>query len=1028
MSSTYDRTQTGTPRAAAGVMLIYFWSGVCSLIYEVVWLRLLKHTVGNTVYASSIVVSTFMAGLALGALIARRRVGRVKRPLRLYAALELGVTLSALLLPLALHAADAGYRWLYSAWALSPAALLVVQLMLSAAIMLVPSMLMGSTLPLLASYVTQAERRIGFQVGRLYALNTLGAAVGCFAAGLILFRSVGVMGALLVAAAINLLVAVSAYFLSRYRESGHTLEEPPGAQEPALSGVRSGLFMAAIFVSGLVGIGYELVWMRSVVLKLGGWTYVFSSVLTVYLVGNVIGAAIGSVLTKRLKQPVLGFGISMICLGLFGLCFVPSMAWWLNLDPATLFGKALASSVVNSIMWPIFNATALFLLPSIAMGIGFPMALQTWGIRGHRVGDTAGLVYGINTIGAVLGGVLTGFVLIPLLGTQRAMIVLSLLAATMGAVMLQTFLGRSRIVLRILSLLVIVGLILLAVLVPSDLFVRSVVAGPRYDTLEVREGTTTTASVIRHKGTRLRVLASDGVMIAGEDEHRIAQQTLGHLGLLLHADPRRVLSIGFGTGETTACMAAYELDRLDCVEIAQELVILALANFQSINLGAELDRYVNMIYMDGKNYLHLADTTYDVIVNGANIPADAASAPMFTRDHFLAAKDRLAPGGLFVTKLHIADISRSHFDSILGTFTEAFPHVTVWFPVTSPSYFFYLVGSREPQAYSPDAIDSKLARDGVRRRMDVIRFSNSFDVLSCYFGDRQDIQRYLKDYRVNTDNSPFIEFSLDRDRLDRAPFVADFLETVRTNSVARHIDWAATEQTGRDHWLTAFQDYYQAVTFVMENHSGRGNWERLKNCHSGLSLVPGHPALINQEHSSLLSMANAIFSDSTGDLRREALAGSELHQDMGAVWLLRAWALRGMGRKQEVLESLREAMKRSPSTAVTHGTMGLMLLDAGNPKAACEALEEAVRLFPSEATFRFSLGTARWHIGDRSAAIAEFRQGLVYRPSSLPERIRLAEMLARVGNKSEAAAEYRTALEMDPENQRIRTALERLAP
>ncbi|MCK4306039.1 MAG: fused MFS/spermidine synthase, partial [Candidatus Eisenbacteria sp.] len=182
------------------ITLIYFCSGICSLIDEVVWVRLLKLTLGNTVYASSIVISMFMGGLALGALLMTRFADRVERPLRLYALLEVCATFSALSLPIALRFADQGYRWFYTQAHPSPAGLLALQVIVSAVLLLVPAMVMGSTLPLLSRYVTAVHDRVGRLVGRLYALNMLGATLGTFLAGFVLIRSVGVMGTLYIAA------------------------------------------------------------------------------------------------------------------------------------------------------------------------------------------------------------------------------------------------------------------------------------------------------------------------------------------------------------------------------------------------------------------------------------------------------------------------------------------------------------------------------------------------------------------------------------------------------------------------------------------------------------------------------------------------------------------------------------------------------------------------------------------------------------------------------------------------------------
>ncbi len=316
------------------VMLIYFCSGLCSLIDEVVWVRLLKLTLGNTVYASSIVVSVFMGGLALGALVMSRYADRVRRRLRLYAILELCATISALSLPWVLQFVDVLYRWFFAKYQPAPAVLLLVQVILSAAILLVPTMVMGSTLPLLGRYITALQNKVGHLVGRLYALNMLGAAAGCFLAGFVLIRLVGVMVTLFIAAAINMLVALGGWVLSRSHDiTDDSVVEVAAAGQSDAGQQQTGraryyVLMSAFFVSGLISIGYELVWMRSIVFLTGGFTYVFSAVLTVYLLGNVIGAWIGSHLSRRLKRPAVGFGVSLGCLGTLGIFYIPWLSAW----------------------------------------------------------------------------------------------------------------------------------------------------------------------------------------------------------------------------------------------------------------------------------------------------------------------------------------------------------------------------------------------------------------------------------------------------------------------------------------------------------------------------------------------------------------------------------------------------------------------------------------------------------------------------------------------------------------------------
>jgi len=260
--------------AMSWLMVIYFCSGMCSLIDEVVWVRLLKLTLGNTVYASSIVVSMFLGGLALGALIMARYSDRVSKPLRLYAMLELCATVSALLVPVVLLFGDKAYRWFYLEYHPSPIAVMFAQVVVSASIVLVPTVAMGSTLPLLGRYITTVEKQVGHWVGRLYYINMLGAAVGCFLAGFVLIKMLGVMGALFAAAGINLLVAIGGWVLSRSHDIKH---EPEIKKQPRVSPDETRyrkqyILVLAFFSSGLISIGYELLWMRSISIPIGGYT------------------------------------------------------------------------------------------------------------------------------------------------------------------------------------------------------------------------------------------------------------------------------------------------------------------------------------------------------------------------------------------------------------------------------------------------------------------------------------------------------------------------------------------------------------------------------------------------------------------------------------------------------------------------------------------------------------------------------------------------------------------------------------
>jgi len=947
-------------------MLIYFFSGACSLIDEVVWVRLLKLTLGNTVYASSIVVSVFMGGLALGALIMGRYADRVRRQLRLYAALEALVTASALLLPWMLQLANAIYRWFFVRFHPSPAGLMVVQLIVSAAILLVPSMLMGSTLPLLGRYVTALRDRVGRLVGRLYALNTFGATLGCFLAGFVLIRMVGVMGTLYVAAGLNLLVALGGWVLSR--RGGTARPSPPEEQsEPGAPRVSRRertsrrVLVLAFFVSGLVSIGYELIWMRSAAFLLGGFTYVFSGVLTVYLLGNVLGAWIGSRLSRRLARPAVAFGISLSCLGLLGVLYLPWFtAWFLKLEPLVkpLLSGSLGAAGIRKAAMPLFHSTVLFFLPAVTMGIGFPLALQAWSNFRHEVGRTTGTVYGANTIGAVLGGVVSGFVLIPLMGVQLSITLLGLLAVWLGWVMVQLFAAKGHAVLRLAHAAAGVALTIAAVVIPTSLFRQDVVGTHPGEVLAVREGVTATVAVHRKPDGKL-LMSVDNVPMAGDDIHRSAQKMLGHLGILLHRNPREVLSVGFGSGETAECLARHGLDRIDCVEIAPEVVDVALEFFGHINLGDRLDREVNMMYMDAKSYLRLTDRRYDVIINDSDEHSTSASAPLFTREHFAGALSRLKAGGLFVTKLHLQGHPKSNFDSILATFLDVYPHVTVWFPTTKPFIFLYLVGSRERQVFSPARIDGELAKDAVQAGVEYLNFHDSSDVLSCYVGDANDIGRYLKGGRINSDYAPYIEFNLDSRKLVQKRYFVKLMGTLRRGSVFNHIDWTGLSARQRAKWRTDHQSLYAASSFALLAHGTRAFLQRLQYCFHGLRYAPAHAAILEMQDKSLSGVRRALDTHVVSPERVIADMNTLLRKQpqMGAASLVKSWALQKRNDLSGAFEAATAAARDAPRTAATRANLGAILLRVGRADAAVEHFEQALKINPEDV---YSLERLAW--------------------------------------------------------------------
>ena len=946
------RTGAGDRSIVFAVMLVYFLSGVCSLIDQVVWVRLLKLTFGNTVYATSMVVSVFMGGLALGAYLMSRYADRVRRRLRLYAQLELLASVSALSIPFALQAVDSVYCWVFRHTS-SSTVLLLVQVILSAAILLVPTMVMGSTLPLLARYVALLEARVGGLVGKLYALNMLGAALGCFLAGFVLIRALGVMGALYTAAFVNILVAIGGWGLSLVGGSATIADSAARAPDEAVDGSRlqadeTGtpyLLAVGIFASGLVCIAYEILWMRSVVFPLRGTTYVFSSVLTIYLLGNVLGVSIGSRLANRLERPAMAFGLSLALLGLLGLIYVPTLVFWnfkLAKQILPLFGPLVAYPRLTELTLPFLYSFCLLIVPSTVMGIGFPLAVQQWCALRRRAGRTTGVVYGINTTGGVLGGVITGFALIPFLGVQLSIVLLGLLLLWLGTVIAFRYSQTERPWAKFSLFLIPVAGSVLAFLVPADMFIRGFFILEHQELVVASEGVTTTVAVHRDERNQL-TLSTSGMKVAGDnrDMFRIPQKVLAHLGILLNRNTRTAVTVGFGSGETTACMSRHGLDRVDGVELSPELVEVSLANFGHLNLGERLHQEVNMHFMDAKNYLHLTDRTFDLIVNDCINPKEfAENASLYTKEYFESASGRLNPGGIFATYLPINEISVSCINSILGTFFEVFPHATIWLPVTAPSDyydFFYVAGSNEAPVFSIAYIDEVLSRPAVRESTSYINLIDSRYVLSCYLGDRDDLARYLSEYSPNTDYTPFVEFTPDQDepRPLKHHWLANFLADVRGDSLFRYVDWTGITAEDRQAWEAEFGKFRDVASYLLRMRGGTRNFGYiLQDLSDASKVMPEHLSLRQQEQLALQSVRGYVArqrpnASEIAEQMQELLA---MRPEIGLAWLVRSWAAQNLGDTEAAIEYARKAADLAPDSVEARENLESLLRGAGDPE------------------------------------------------------------------------------------------------
>ena len=761
------------------VLILFFLSGACGLVYEVVWMRMLTLVFGATAFATGAILASFFAGLALGSLWFGRAADRTRNPLALYAWLEAGVALFAFLMPVLFAGITEVYVAAARALDLSFYPLSLVRLLLSFTVLLLPTTLMGGTLPVIVKFFVRREERLGLSVAQLYAVNTFGAVVGTVTAGFFLILLLGVREAAYLAGAINLVIAAVAFALSRSAlrqddeadagpvasdEAAATVSATPlPEQEPApesLSPALARLALWGVGLSGLCALALEVLWTRSLVYFLDNSTHAFTTMLTAFLLGIALGSAIVAKVVDRRIHLLAAFGLVEVLVGVFALLAIPILA---RSTPVLQGMEGVTPDSLLLWKWSglrLLMSLSVMLAPTILMGMTVPLVAKIYTRHIDRLGTSLGRVYSLNTLGGVAGSVLAGFVLIPILGVHTSIVAVSLVSATLGLVLLlaePAFRGRA-------APRALAGLAVLAVVGSTAWLTRDGMVLTSYkervdgaEVLFYREGVGSTVKVFRdNEGKKL--ISIDGFPVAGTTLGMYdAQQSLGNLPLLLTNTPAaKVNLVGFGAGGASWEVLQYDVARVDCVELVPG-VIEAAAYLTDVNHGVLDHPRYNLVMGDGRNHALVSDEAYDVISIDATSPKMAGNGSLYTREYYQLVRERLAPGGMAVQWLPFHLLSDAEVKMTARTFQEVFPHTTMW--LSPLRHHGLLVGTLEKLTVDYQALAEKLERPGVAAELEPMGVTDPLDVLAWFVMGEERLAAYVEGARLNTDDHPILEFT-----------------------------------------------------------------------------------------------------------------------------------------------------------------------------------------------------------------------------------------------------------------------------
>lgn len=772
------------------VFLFFFLSGFSSLVFEVLWERSLARVFGTTSLALSTLLTAFMAGLALGAWLGGKYADRVKRPLRAYALLEGGVGLYALLVPVFLGVLPDVYGSMFDRLFDHPVAFSLLRFVTVFAILVVPTTLMGASLPFVSQWVSRIERLFQGRVGWLYATNTLGACAGCLLAGFALLPTLGLSTTNLVFAGVNVtlcavVVIADATFL-RDVSAADPFDDDAAAvlgkttKPDSLSRFARGAIVAGFGTAGIVSMTYQVLWTRAYVIVLGSSTYSFTLILTAFLLGLGGGSAVASSFVERIRRPLAWLaGIQ------FGLVILAATTFRVLDDlPGVLFGRMREEigAPEEIYLFQFLLVGALVFLPIALQGATFPLVIRAFVTRRESAGLDVGRAYSVNTIGAIIGSFVAGFALLPLLGLRRAMTVaLSanlLVAAAWAIVELRERLSKTRAAL--FGALAVVAT-LAVVLAPSvnrvaltrgmfrvywarELFDPKKFARDDPELLYYSDGVTATTSVEKRGG--LVTLKANGKPEASDGADMATQILVALLPMMMRSvdqpmGEEKVAMIGFGSGVTAGAALQWPLKSLEVVEI-EPAMLEASHFFDHVNHRPLDDPRTTVIATDGRNFLEYSDEQYDVIISEPSNPWIAGVASLFTVEHFRRAKKKLAPGGVFGQWVQLYEINPTNVKRIFATFRAAFPHVQAYSSMPKGTDLI-LVGSDRPLPLPPTGFETAWAHEVTRDELQRAGVSSPWDPYGLMFMNQPEIEAFSEGARINTDDNGLLEFEAPRD-------------------------------------------------------------------------------------------------------------------------------------------------------------------------------------------------------------------------------------------------------------------------
>jgi spermidine synthase len=761
------------------ILILFFFSGATALVYEVIWSKYLALLLGSTIQAQTVVLAVFMGGLALGNKLFSRHADTARRPLLIYGSIEIAIGIYAFLFSFLYRMAGSLFAWAGATLLDKPGLLLLLKGVLSTGLLLGPTILMGGTLPILAAWLQRNTADASRRSARFYSINSFGAVCGAGLAGFWLVESYGMRKTMDLSALVNVTIGLIALFIGSM-QAAHTPATNQPASVPGSAGSQSHstartFFWACIMVAltGAVSMGLEVLASRCLCLIFGASSQVFAIVLMAFILGISVGSAlISSRLRKLMHAETTAILLLLLASLLIGLVVY-------NIENLVGVYLAAQSGLSENLMGYRFSRVlagvlSIFVLglPAASLGSVLPLWMRAASDASDLLGDRVGRLLTWNTLGAVGGSLLTGFLLMPWIGLRGSFTTLALVL-----VIVAVFMALATRRPLVLAAGVAISIFLIIAAMSGDENWRYIFSAgvfrlsdfnlpfselmKRKDIVHLdfyEDAADATVSVENIKGTKEMSLRVDGKVDASSTGDASTQLLLAYLPLMAKSDSKEVFCFGMGSGITAGAALNYPIDQLTVAENC-EPVLRAAALFDPWNNGVLTNSRARIYHEDARTVLAISPKKYDVIISEPSNPWMVGVASLFTRDFYQLAASRLKEGGMMTQWFHTYEMDDATVDLVLRTFESVFPDMEIW---DAGEGDIIILGSNRPWESDTQVFAHPFEIEGVRRSLASIGLSSPQGILARRLASQRTAFAIAGPGPLQSDEFPILEYAAPR--------------------------------------------------------------------------------------------------------------------------------------------------------------------------------------------------------------------------------------------------------------------------